>query len=173
MNSVKTIFTLLLATLILTGCNDPAPKSKLKLVGDGEPTLPAFTLPDLEGTARAQTEWKGQVMVVNFWATWCPPCLEEMPRFIKLQEQLGSQGVTVVAIAIDDPSEVQDFVDVYELNFPVLIGGVQAIKLSNRMGNRFESLPFTAIYDRQGKSQFAQAGEISMEQLEQSVKPLL
>ncbi len=173
MKQATTLISLILCSALLVACNDPEPKSKLTLVGEGEATLPAFILPDMGGQSRSQKEWDGQVIVVNFWATWCPPCLDEMPRFVKLQEQFGSKGVTIVAIAIDSPAEVQDFADVYELNFPVLIGGVNAIKLSNRMGNRFESLPFTAIYDRQGKAQFAQAGEVSMEQLLKTVKPLL
>jgi len=164
----------LIATLfLLAACNDPEPKSKITFVGGGEPTLPAFTLPDLEGKPRQQDEWQDRVLVVNFWATWCPPCIEEMPRFIELQQQLGSKGVTVVAIAIDDPAEVLDFADVYEINFPILIGDVKGIELSERMGNRFSSLPFTAIYDRKGNSQFAQAGEVSMDQLEKAVSPLL
>lgn len=173
MKPIFTTFALLISILLLVGCNEPAPKTKIKLAGGGEPTLPEFTLPDLDGKPRQHTEWNDRVLVVNFWATWCPPCREEMPRFIELQKELGDKGVTVVAIAIDDPSEVQDFVDVYEMDFPVLIGDIKGIKLSERMGNRFSSLPFTAIYDRKGNSQFSQAGEVTMAQLKDIVKPLL
>ncbi len=141
--------------------------------GAGVAALPPFQFPDIDGDIRHSDEWKGKVLVVNFWATWCPPCRSEMPRFIDFQEKYGERGVQFVAIAIDDPDLVRDFHDVYGINFPTLIGGPKAIELGNRLGNRFDSLPFTAVFDRDGNTRYVQAGEVSEETLEKRILPLL
>ena len=141
--------------------------------GNGAASLPAFKLPDIDGNLRDSDEWNGKVLIVNFWATWCPPCRKEMPLFIEMQEKYGHRGIQFVAIAIDDPDMVRDFHDVYGINFPTLIGGAEAIQLANRLGNRFDSLPFTAIFDRGGKTRYIQAGEMQQAVLEQQILPLL
>jgi thiol-disulfide isomerase/thioredoxin len=147
--------------------------SKPRMVAQGEARLPQFSFPDVEGNQRSSDEWRDKVVVVNFWATWCPPCRKEMPLFIELQEKYAGKGLQFVAIAIDDPDLVQDFYDVYGINFPTLIGGPEAIKLANRLGNRFDSLPFTAIFDRDGNTHYIQAGEMTKTILEQQLIPLL
>ncbi|WP_428608516.1 TlpA family protein disulfide reductase [Sedimenticola sp.] len=163
---------LLLLTLgLLLGCEQERPKPKL--TGNAEAQMPAFSFANLDGEQQNSRIWQGKVIVVNYWATWCPPCRKEMPLFVETQTRYADQGVQFVGIAIDDPHMVQDFVDVYDINFPILIGNAEAIKLSNRMGNRFDSLPFTAIFDRQGKTRFIQAGEMSRRVLEQELAPLL
>ncbi len=96
-----------------------------------------------------------------------------MPLFIETQKAYGDKGVQFVGIAIDDPHMVQDFVDVFDISFPILIGNADAIKLSNRMGNRFDSLPFTAIFDQSGKTRYVQAGEMTQDQLNKQLIPLL
>ena len=141
--------------------------------GSGSARLPSFQLPDIDGDMRDSDEWKGRILVVNFWATWCPPCRKEMPLFIEMQERYADRGLQFVAIAIDDPDLVRDFHDVYGINFPTLIGGAEAIELANRLGNRFDSLPFTAIFDRHGNTRYIQAGEMSQETLERQLLPLL
>ncbi len=147
--------------------------SQRLLNDEATPSLPVFTFNDLEGNSRSSTEWKSKVLVVNFWATWCPPCREEMPLFNEMQEKYGSRGVQFVGIAIDDPEMVRDFSAVYAINFPILTGGVDAIKLANSLGNRFDSLPFTAIFDREGNGRYHQAGEIKRKTLERELPPLL
>ncbi len=146
---------------------------QFQMTGKGVESLPEFALPDLEGKLRNSSEWKGDVLVINFWATWCPPCREEMPRFIEMQERYRDKGLQFIGIAIDDLEMVQDFHDVYGINFPTLIGGMEAVKLANTLGNRFDSLPFTAVFDRKGKTRYIQAGEITDEILETKVVPLL
>jgi len=147
--------------------------ASIRMTSLGVKQLPAFSLPDLEGRTRHSSEWKGKVLVINFWATWCPPCRKEMPLFIEMQEQYAEDGVQFVGIAIDDPDMVQDFYDVYGINFPTLIGGAEAIKLANTLGNRFDSLPFTAIFDRQGNTRYVQAGEVTKSTLLRQLAPLI
>jgi len=117
---------------------------------DTGPMLKA-SLPDLSGTPQQIGNWKGKVLVVNFWATWCPPCLEEIPHFVRLQERLGGQGLQFVGIAIDEADKVRAFAQKYAINYPVMIGQVDAIELSKTAGNKAGGLPYTLILDRSGE----------------------
>ncbi|OQX32513.1 MAG: hypothetical protein B0D96_11095 [Candidatus Sedimenticola endophacoides] len=150
-----------------------APEQPIHYAGDGAATLPPFQLPGLDSKTHHSDQWRGKVLVVNFWATWCPPCRDEMPLLRAWQHRHGGQGLQIVGIAIDDPAMVRDFIDVYDIRFPVLTGGPEAIALSRTMGNRFESLPFTAIYDRQGNMRHIQSGQISEATLSEQLLPLL
>ncbi|MFN2349798.1 MAG: TlpA family protein disulfide reductase [Thioalkalivibrio sp.] len=136
-------------------------------------TRPDFSLPDLDGELRHMAEWDGDVVLVNFWATWCPPCRKEMPAFVEVQEEFGSQGVTIVAVAIDEAEAVRDFADTYGINFPVLIGESDAMAVARDYGNRFGALPYSVLMDRQGKIRFIQAGELHKETFVRELKPLL
>ena len=81
-------------------------------------------LPDAKGREQSIGQWKGKVLVVNFWATWCVPCREEMPEFVKAQQEFGPRGLQFVGIAIDDVPKVEAFAAELGLNYPVLIGGL-------------------------------------------------
>ncbi len=96
-----------------------------------------------------------------------------MPLFIDTQEKYADKGLQFVGIAIDNPQLVEEFAEVYGINFPVLLGDIKAMELSARMGNKFNSLPFTAIYDREGNTHHIQAGMVSEGMLEQHLVPLL
>jgi len=152
--------------------NQPPPKPVLP-TGSIPDKLPPFTLMDTEGVQRNNDEWRGKVLVVNFWATWCPPCLKEMPTFIQFQEKYGSRGLQIVGVAVDNLDPVKEFIDTYGINFPVVIGDDDAIQLSQKMGNRISALPFTAIFDRSGKTHYIQPGLVTPETLEKELKPLL
>ena len=112
-------------------------------------------------------------MVVNFWATWCPPCLAEIPEFIQLQKQYGKQGVQFIGIAIDQKSKVQAYAQEVGMNYPVLLGDLAGIDLARRIGNAQGGLPYTVILDRSGKIVTTQLGALSHEKLEGIIKPLL
>lgn len=109
-------------------------------------------LPDLEGRQQALSQWRGKVLVVNFWATWCAPCREEIPVFVRLQEQYGPAGVQFVGIAIDQREKVRDFARDFGINYPVLVGQFDTIELSRRAGNRVGALPYTVIIGRNGNT---------------------
>lgn len=118
------------------------------------------TLPDPKGQEQAIAQWKGKVLVVNFWATWCVPCREEMPEFVTAQRDLGAKGLQFVGIAVDQPDKVQQFADEIGLNYPTLIGGYGAMELSKTFGNRIGALPFTIIVDRSGRIAHTQLGPL-------------
>lgn len=136
-------------------------------------TLPDFRLPDLKGREVASSTWAGKILILNYWATWCPPCVREMPLFIRAQDALGKRGVQFVGVAVDRDRDVEAFVARYPVNYPVLIGNPEAVELSRRLGNRLQGLPFTVIFDRRGRRVFSRIGELSAEELGAQLNVLL
>jgi thiol-disulfide isomerase/thioredoxin len=132
-----------------------------------------FSLNDLEGNTHQFNEWDGKVRVLNFWATWCPPCRKETPMFVQLQEELGEKGLQFIGVAIDEKQKVQDFMDTYGVNYPMLIGAEDAIKVAEQYGNRFGALPWTVVINREGTIVHAQAGEFTRQKAESVIRPLL
>ncbi len=132
-----------------------------------------FRLPDLAGKEHGLEEWRGKVVVLNFWATWCPPCREEIPLFIDLQKQLGAQGLQFVGIAIDDASAVASYQREIGINYPSLLGGDGGMGLMSAYGNAAGSLPFTVILDREGRIVARKVGAFRRAQLEPLLSPLI
>jgi peroxiredoxin len=127
--------------------------------------LPEFSLTSVDGSTWHSEQWTHKILVLNFWATWCPPCREEMPIFNKLQEEFAQQDVQFIGIAIDDREAVQEFIDSYAIDFTILMGDTQAVALSERLGNRFSALPFTVVVDKGGKVRLRHAGGVKEEHL--------
>lgn len=128
--------------------------------------LPELHYPDLEGKLRSTREWQDKVLVLNFWATWCPPCREETPLFVELQDEYAAKGVQFVGLAIDDKQAVVDFTDSYGVAYPVLLGDLEAMAVSKQLGNRFQGLPFTLIVAPGGQIAVRHFGGIKREQIE-------
>lgn len=132
-----------------------------------------FSLHDLQGNTHDFHEWDGKVRVLNFWATWCPPCRRETPMFVEMQEQLGSRGLQFVGVAIDEKQKVQDFMNTFGVNYPMLIGTEDAIEVAEQYGNRFGALPWTVVIDRNGTIVHAQGGEFTRQKADSVIRPLL
>jgi len=124
--------------------------------GDPGPTAPevstaavmAAGFRDLQGRPRSLGEFQGKVVVLNFWATWCAPCREEMPAFERLQAKWGGHGVQFVGLSAEDASKVQDFARRIGISYPLWVGGDEVSELSRRLGNRMGVLPHTVVFDR-------------------------
>jgi thiol-disulfide isomerase/thioredoxin len=136
-------------------------------------TLPDFGLTDLAGLEVSSEAWAGKVVVINYWASWCPPCVREMPLLIETQETLGASGVQVVGIAVDRLEDVEAFVADYPVNYPILMANPEAVALSKRLGNRVEGLPFTVIFDRRGRRVFSRTGEVTAAELKAELDTLV
>jgi thiol-disulfide isomerase/thioredoxin len=128
---------------------------------------------DLQGETQSVEQWRGKVVVVNFWATWCAPCREEIPFFVKLQKKYGERGLQFVGIAIDQPSKVRPFAAEFGMNFPVLLGGAEAIELTRTLGNRAAVLPFTVIVSRDGRIAGTETGAVKEGRFESFLASLL
>ncbi len=135
--------------------------------------LMAASLPDMDSKSQSLAQWQGKVMVVNFWATWCPPCLEEIPAFVRMQEKFGNQGLQFVGIAIDNAAKVREFAEKYQMNYPVLIGEADAIELARVTGNERGGLPFTVIVDRKGRLIGTELGGLTEEKLTAIIRPAM
>ncbi|MBQ0724163.1 MAG: TlpA family protein disulfide reductase [Cycloclasticus sp.] len=126
---------------------------------------PDFSLLDLEGEVRHINEWDGQYIVLNFWATWCPPCRKEIPEFIALQKKYGSAGLQFIGVAIDDTEAVSQFAMEMGFNYPNLIAESEGIALANQYGNTYGALPFSVIINREGQIIGRQVGLLSTQKI--------
>jgi thiol-disulfide isomerase/thioredoxin len=133
----------------------------------------ALSLPDSAGQPQPLAQWHGKVLVVNFWATWCVPCREEMPDLVRAQNEYGAKGLQIVGIAVDNADKVQQFGKELGLNYPALIGGYGAMDLSKDLGNSLVALPFTLILDRQGKVAYTHLGPVKPGKLRDVITKLL
>ncbi|HEB56929.1 MAG TPA: TlpA family protein disulfide reductase [Gammaproteobacteria bacterium] len=138
-----------------------------------QPHRPDFSLRDLDGKLQSIDNWNGKVIMVNFWASWCPPCRREIPAFIRLYKNYQKQGLVILGVAIDDTQSVRDFADSTGINYPVLLGEEGGIEISSAYGNQLGALPFTVIINREGRIIRTHPGELSYKQAEALIKPLL
>lgn len=132
-----------------------------------------FSLKDTNDKLRKLSEWDGKVVMINFWATWCPPCRREIPAFVGLQDEYRDRGFVIIGVALDTRQAAIDFVDPMGINYPILVGEEEGINLNLQYGNRLGVLPYTVIVDRQGIIRHAQLSEISRDEVIQIITPLL
>jgi peroxiredoxin len=132
-----------------------------------------LSLPDPAGRLQSLTQWQGKVVVLNFWATWCTPCREEVPGLVRIQRRFASNGLQIVGIAIDSADKVQKFSHEFDINYPLMIGEIDLIEITRQLGNKASGLPFTVILDRSGKITNVHLGRISEEELARQLRPLL
>jgi thiol-disulfide isomerase/thioredoxin len=135
--------------------------------------LQSIPLSDLNGKQSLIGDWKGDILVVNFWAPWCAPCRREVPTLIKFHRDYAQQGVRVLGIAYDNEPQVSRFASEYQINYPLFLAGNKTSMYNAAFNNRSGSLPFTAILDRDLKIVFQHNGELSAEQLQQQLDALL
>jgi peroxiredoxin len=125
----------------------------------------ALTLPDLEGRPQPLAQWRGKVLVVNYWASWCKPCVEEMPAFSRLNNHYASWGVQFVGIGLDETEKMQAFVKTTPVSYPLLAAG----SASTTPGLQVKGLPYTVVIGRDGRIDTSLLGR----QDEASLEPVL
>lgn len=127
-------------------------------------TLPEFSLPDLEGVQRPLSDYAGRPLLINFWATWCAPCLREIPRLKTYQSE--HENVRVVGIAVDYADPVQGFAEEMGFNYPVLVGQAEAMDAAADFGVDVLALPFTVFTNAEGAVIGVRTGEVHEEHLD-------
>ncbi|MEO7402454.1 MAG: TlpA disulfide reductase family protein [Burkholderiales bacterium] len=116
-----------------------------------ELVLADLQFPDLQGKPTPLSTWRGQILVINFWATWCAPCREEMPSFVAAQHRFVDKKLLFVGIGIDSPEKMAAFAQELKINYPLLVGDGATLGLMRELGNQSGGLPFTIVVDRAGK----------------------
>ena len=144
----------------------------LPIIGAGQSSnAPALTLKDVQGRAVRLSNYKGKVVLLNFWATWCPPCRAEMPDLIEMQRVYQSKGLQVIGITYPPETirEVRQFIRKLGVNYPVVLGR----KETKILFDQTDTLPVTIVIDRQGNVHERIEGILLPEEFEQKIKPLL
>ena len=127
----------------------------------------------LDGKEVALNAWQNKVIVLNFWATWCPPCREEMPELSKMQDQYKNQNLVIIGLSTDDLETTKTFIQSNPVSYPVLAGDMQAMNFAESLGNNQGVLPYTVIIDQNGHVVKTFLGRVNQTLLEKTVTPLL
>jgi peroxiredoxin len=132
---------------------------------------PEWSLKDVDGKTVHSTDFKGKVVIVDFWATWCGPCRAEIPNFIALQKQYEAQGLVVVGLSVDEDGAavVKPFMQKMGMNYPVMLADE---KTQEGFGG-IEALPMTFIIDRRGRIVKEHLGFTDKDEFENEIRPLL
>jgi thiol-disulfide isomerase/thioredoxin len=134
--------------------------------------LLAQALPDVDGKSQALSQWTGRPMIVNFWATWCAPCVQEMPELSALQAELAPRKIQILGIGIDSPSNIAEFSRKYKISYPLYVAGMGGTELSRQFGNKTGSLPFTVLVGADGRIRKQYLGRLKFDELRQDLKEL-
>jgi len=131
------------------------------------PDLLSTPLPGLDGREHRIDDWKGELRIVNFWASWCAPCRSELPLLSATRLQWQGKGLEVIGVAVDGVDEVRDFIGQSQLAYPVLVAQQQGQALMRVNGNAYASLPFTLLLDAQGRVLQRHAGVLDARLLQE------
>lgn len=162
---------LLLLFLAVVHTNNLAHAAKASdVLGQKRPT---FSLPDLNEKIHTPDNWKGKILVINFWATWCTPCLKEIPMFNRVQKEYAPDGVQFIGIAIDNKASIEKFMQKTPINYPVLYGVKTTTELVQDYGNDAGVLPYTVFIDHEGIIQRIAPGQLKETYTRESIEKML
>lgn len=117
------------------------------------------------GELLALAEFRGKPLVVNFWATWCPPCVEEMPELSSFYDKYQPKGIELLGIAVDSPSNVREFLEERQFSYPLVVAGANGTELASRLGSRIDAFPYTVLIAPDGQVVQQKMGRIYEEEL--------
>ena len=137
---------------------------------DGRPqtavaNLYATSLADLAGKPQPLAQWKGKPLLVNFWASWCAPCVSEMPELSELAAKDGGKHFNVIGIGIDSPTNLAEFARKIKISYPLYVGGMGGTDLARGLGNANGGLPFTVLIGADGQVRKTYLGRLKFDQL--------
>lgn len=138
-----------------------------------DPALAALfaqTLPDSHGKPQALSQWQKKPLIINFWATWCAPCVQEMPELAAMQKEITP--VQIIGIGVDSQENIAQFAEKMQINYPLYVAGTGATEWMRQFGNSAGGLPFTVLVGLDGNVKKVYLGRLNFEQLRQDLKSL-
>ncbi|CAN5419095.1 TlpA disulfide reductase family protein [soil metagenome] len=132
----------------------------------------ALNLPDDKGKTQQLEQWKGKNLVINFWATWCAPCVEEMPELSAMQAELSGRNIQILGIGIDSAKNIGEFTAKYRIAYPIYVAGMEGTELSRSLGNVAGGLPFTVLLSADGRIKKTYLGRLKMDALRADIVAL-
>ena len=131
--------------------------------------LTALSLNDSHGKLQKLSQWQGKFLLVNFWATWCAPCVQEMPELSELQKSLSQSNIQLIGLGIDSPSNIAEFAQKYQISYPLFAAGMEGTELSRQLGNQAGGLPFTVLISPDGNLLKSYLGRLNIIQLRSDI----
>jgi thiol-disulfide isomerase/thioredoxin len=152
----------------------PAPITTTAPAGVSGPVaaMLAETLPTDKGAREPLSKWQGKALLVNFWAPWCAPCVEEMPELSELQDSALGKKIQVIGIGIDSPSNIAEFTQKVKVAYPIYVAGMSGTELSRQFGNTQGGLPFTVLIGADGTVKKTYLARLNFEQLKADLASL-
>lgn len=162
---------LLLTSLLVVGAVLYSLRPKPAIAAGDGAEAPAWMLSDVDGNPVSSSGFKGKVVVVDFWATWCPPCREEIPGYIAMQDKYRNQGLVIVGISLDSkgPEVVKAFMEKHGINYTIVMGDDSV----DAAFGGIEAIPTTFVIGRDGRVAFSKVGYQSSEEFEKRLALLL
>jgi thiol-disulfide isomerase/thioredoxin len=145
---------------------------KTPAASDAGSRLYAQSMNDLAGKSQALAQWKGKPLLVNFWAPWCAPCVQEMPELSEMAAKDGGKRFNVIGIGIDSPSNLAEFARKTKVSYPLYVGGMSGTDLSRELGNAHGGLPFTVLIGPDGQVRKTYLGRLKFDQLKADLAKL-
>lgn len=145
----------------------PPPLSMTAAPGQSGPVDALFrvSMADSAGVQQALAQWKGKALVVNFWAPWCGPCVEEMPELSELQQASAGKNLQIIGIGIDSPGNIAEFAKKHKIAYPVYVAGLNGTDLSRLFGNAQGGLPYTVLIGADGNVKKTYLGRLKFDEL--------
>lgn len=140
--------------------------------GDAVAQLWAAALTDADGKPATLASFKGQKVVVNFWSSWCGPCVQEMPELVALSHEYRQKGIRFIGIGVDSGQNVKNFLQKVKVDYPVFVSGYAGADLARNFGNTAGALPFTVVIDEHGKIRETKLGQIQPAELKKTLDAL-
>ncbi|MBU6467907.1 MAG: TlpA family protein disulfide reductase [Betaproteobacteria bacterium] len=144
----------------------PKTHSQLESTPSAAPFL-KLTLQDLKEHPQALSQWPGKTLVINFWATWCEPCKEEMPMLSQLQNNFRSKQVQFIGIGVDDPKDLKAWLQTRQISYPIFVGNDSTLEMTRALGNEQQGIPFTMVVSPSGSIVYKKLGKVKEEEMKQ------
>ncbi|WP_153101391.1 TlpA family protein disulfide reductase [Paraburkholderia hayleyella] len=160
------------ASHVLLNNDNPHQASTTAAQQSAAEQLWAATVTSPDGVSQSLSPFKGHPVVVNFWASWCSPCVEEMPELVELHHEYAKKGIQFIGLGVDSAQNVKAFLQKVRVDYPVYVTGFGGAELARAFGNEAGGLPFTVVIDANGTIRSTKLGQIQQKELRQTLDAL-